>query len=130
VGLEKRGLICVRGRGDGKNVLKITKKGEQRLHKYDFDMLRIKRPKKWDGKWRIVVFDIPEKKKRARDLINFKLKELGFYPFQISTFVLPYECKNEIDFIGTHLGIRKCINYILATEIDDERKLRSYFHLL
>ena len=79
--------------------------------------------------WRMVIFDIPEKRKKARNAINFKLKELGFYPIQKSTFIFPYECKNEIDFIGEHFFARKYISYIIAKYIDDEKKLRKLFNL-
>ncbi|MCH7763134.1 MAG: hypothetical protein IIB95_05255, partial [Candidatus Marinimicrobia bacterium] len=63
--------------------------------------------------WRIVIFDIPEKRKKARDAINLKLKELGFHPIQKSTFIFPYECRNEIDFVAEHFFVRKYINYIV-----------------
>lgn len=114
---------------DGKEVIEITENGRRRLLKYEFDDMKIKIPKKWDGLWRIVIFDIPEKRKKARNAINMKLKDLGFYPIQKSTFIFPYECRNEIDFATEHFFVRKYINYIVAKEIDNSEKLKKIFKI-
>ena len=114
---------------DGKEMIEITEKGKKRLLKYEFDEMKIKKPKKWDGLWRIVIFDIPEKRKKARNAINLKLKELGFHPIQKSTFIFPYECRNEIDFVAEHFFARKYINYIVAKEIDNSEKLMKIFKI-
>jgi DNA-binding transcriptional regulator PaaX len=114
---------------DGEEVIEITEKGKRRLLKYEFDEMKIKIPKKWDGLWRIVIFDIPEKRKKARNAINMKLKELGFYPIQKSTFIFPYECRNEVDFVAEHFFARKYINYIVAKEVDGSDKLKKSFKI-
>jgi len=44
---------------------------------------------KWDGEWRIVVFDIPEKFKKIRRLLRRNLTVLGFVPWQKSVWVSP-----------------------------------------
>src|SRR3990167_2211250 len=61
---------------------------------------------KWDKKWRVVIFDIPEKSRMARDALRRKLKELEFRELQKSVFVHPYECKKEIDFIIEFFNLR------------------------
>lgn len=114
---------------DNEEVVEITEKGKKRLLKYEFNEMKIKIPKRWDGLWRIVIFDIPEKRKKVRNAINLKLKELGFYPIQKSTFIFPYECRNEIDFVAEHFFARKYINYIVAKEIDDSKKLKKFFKI-
>ena len=85
--------------------------------------------KKWDTYWRIVVFDIPEKHKKAREALRHKLKELGFYKFQKSIFVIPYECKDEIDFIIEIFQIRPYVRYIVAKTLDNEIHLKKIFDL-
>lgn len=114
---------------DGEEVIEITEKGRKRLLKYEFDEMKIKKPKKWDRLWRIVIFDIPEKRKKARNAINYKLKDLGFYSLQKSTFIFPYECRNEIDFVAEHFFVRKYINYMVVKEIDNNIKLKNHFKL-
>jgi len=128
--LENKELINIYEK-DGEQVMKITEKGKQRVLKYKFDEMKIERPKKWDKYWRIISFDIPEKHKQGRDALTRKLKELELYPLQKSVFICPFECRDEIDFIGEIFNIRKFIHYFAAKKIDadDEEYLKKYYNL-
>mgnify|MGYP001593722733 CR=1 FL=1 len=114
---------------DGKEIVEITQKGKKRILAYNLEDMEIKKPKQWDGFWRIVIFDIPENKRRAREAINGALKNIHFYPLQKSTFIFPYPCKNEIDFIGEYFDVRKNIIYIKAKEIESGKQLKKHFGL-
>jgi DNA-binding transcriptional regulator PaaX len=114
---------------DGKEVIEITEKGKRRSLQYDFEDMKIGVPKRWDGLWRLVTYDIKENRKRSRDLFVVRLKELGFYPYQKSIFVLPFPCKDEIDFMKEHLFLGDSIHYIEATHIDNEEILKKKFEL-
>ena len=127
--LEKSGYVKVR-KQNGVETIKITQKGKRKVLQYDYNKLKLKIPDKWDDIWRMVIFDIPEDKKRVRNAINYKLKDLGFEPLQKSVFVFPYECRNEIDFVGEFFYVRKCIKYLEIRDVDDDRKLRKKFCLL
>lgn len=111
------------------DVIEITEKGKKRILQYNVEDMRIKLPAKWDGYWRIVVFDVPEKFKKARNALSGKIKDLGFFPLQKSVFVYPFECRNEIDFISEFFGVGKFIQYILAKELDSEKFLKQHFDL-
>ena len=63
--LEKQGLVK---RKDGGFV--ITASGTRKAMYYKIKSMRIARQKIWDKKWRIVMFDVPEKKKMARRAVN------------------------------------------------------------
>jgi len=108
----------------------ITEKGREKLLKYDLDNIEIKKPKKWDGLWRIVAFDIPEDKKAARNALRSKLKELGFCQLHKSVFVFPYPCLSEIQFIEEVFHVGPYINFIEAKTIEGDYWLKSKFHLL
>ena len=127
-GLEKKKLVRMYVK-DGKEVIEITQAGKLKVLEYDLENMKLVIPKKWDGWWRIVMFDIPESKKRARDAVSRKIKELGMYPIQRSAFVSPYLCKNEIDFVGEFFGVRENIIYIKAKEIQGMSKLKKHFNL-
>lgn len=114
---------------NGEDVLEITEKGRKKVLKYKFDDIKIHPQKKWDGYFRVVIFDIPETKKRVRRAINFKLKELGMMPIQKSTFISPWECRSEIDFVGEFYFVRKHISYMLVKDIDNKDKLKKIFNL-
>lgn len=88
---------------DGKTLIELSDKGKKRLLLYDFEKIELK--KRYDGKPRMVMFDIPRKKNSKRDLLRRKLVQLGFVKLQESVFVTPYICEKEINFIINYLGI-------------------------
>ena len=114
---------------NGKDIIEITSKGEKKLVAYKFESLKLDTKKRWDGKWRVVMFDIPERQKQARNAIGRKLKEIGFIQLQKSVFIAPYECEAEIDFIGEYFSVRKYIKYMRVEHVEDEHKLKNHFAL-
>ena len=114
---------------DGNEVIEITEKGKKRSLQYDFEDMKIKTSKYWDGIWRIVTYDISERRKRGRDQFVVKLKELGFLPYQKSIFIFPFRCKDEIDFIKEHLFLGDEIHYIEATHVDNGEALKKKFSI-
>ena len=117
---------------DGIDFLEITRLGKKELLKYDIDDLEIKKPKIWDKKWRMVIFDIPEKYRNARMFLSKKLKEIGFFPLQKSVFIYPYECENEIDFIREFFGVEKFVILLHVPMMGDyyDLILKRHFNLL
>ena len=94
------------------------------------DSLKIKKPKKWDKKWRVVVFDIVELKKIRREAFRGKLKELGFRPLQKSVWVHPFNCKDEIALLRRFFGLSENdIRLITANKIEKDKELKSLFKL-
>jgi len=90
----------------------------------------IKRPKKWDKLWRVIIFDIPVEKNKARTALRRKFQEIGFYQIQKSVFVYPYPCEKEIMFIGKFFGVEKFIEIILAKNLGRrEDKIKKFFEL-
>ena len=122
-------LINIKENADGTVEMLINKKGKQILLKYKLDEIKIKTPKKWDGKWRIIIFDIPEKMKEARNAFRFHLKKLGFYSFQKSAFILPYHCEEEIEFLIEFYNLKQYVRQIVAEHIDNELHLKKIFGL-
>ena len=103
-------LVDIQENSDGTLALKLTEKGKLKTLVYNFDKMKIN-PGAWDKKWRIIVFDIPEKLRRGRDVLREKLKSLGFYELQKSVLVFPYECRNEIEFLVEFFNLRKYVRY-------------------
>ena len=91
--------------------------------------MEIKKPAKWDGEWRIVIFDIPERFKKAREALRLKLKELGFRELQKSVFIFPYECEDEINFIVEVFLIRPFVRFIRVKSFTNEEQLKIKFNL-
>lgn len=127
--LRKKGLIRIEKKN--KNIyMYLTKKGEIEAGKYQINEMYIKKPKKWDKKWRVIIFDIPENYRIKRDLFRSKLKELSFYQLQKSVWVYPYSCQKEIKLLRDFFGLRKIDIVALTVEkIESEEALRKFFSL-
>ena len=120
-------LVDYRELKDGTVTIVLTKKGEEYALRYKLDEITIFTPSRWDGRWRVVMFDIPEKYRLARDSLRDKLKEIGFCEVQKSVFVHPYPCRDEIDFIVEVFGIRKYVRFgELLTLTLEEELLQQY----
>lgn len=122
-------LIDYKENRDGMVSLVLTGGGKKKYLQYNPDAIKIPKPLKWDHLWRLVIFDIPEEKKKERDALVAKLKGLGFYPIQKSVFIHPYECKNEVDFIIELFDLRPYVRFFIVKETDIELDLKDRFGL-
>lgn len=122
-------LVDYRENKDGSVKIVLTKEGQKKALRFKLDEMEIKIPPKWDGEWRIVIFDIPERFKKAREALRIKLKELGFLELQKSVFVFPYECENEINFIMEIFLIRPFVRFVRAKSFTNEEQLKIKFNL-
>jgi len=113
---------------DGSTTIVLTNKGKLKALTYRFEDMRIDR-KNWDGKWRLVVFDIPERLRLGRDSLRERIKKLGFHELQKSVFVFPYDCKDEVDFLIEFFNIRKYVRFGILEEIDNEKHLKHIYNL-
>lgn len=126
--LEKQEMISFQKKDD-QYAIEITDKGKKRLLEYDFENIKIE-AKKRDGKWRLVIFDIPEYKKSSRDVFRRKLLELEFIRLQDSVWVSAFPCKNEIDFLVNFLGISDFVTLISINKIERGEQLiwKEYYN--
>ena len=127
--LYKSKLIRERENSDGSLTMMLTDKGKKKVITFNIDNMEIKKPKAWDKKWRMVIFDIPEKKRAARDVLREILKRMSFYEFQKSVFVHPYPCQDEIDYLIEYYEIRPYVRIVTATELDNELHLCKIFNV-
>jgi len=114
---------------DGSFTYTITNEGKLKVLTYNFQEMKVKKGE-WDGKWRLVIFDIPEKLKVQRNALREKLKELGFYELQKSVFILPYSCGDEINFLIEFFNLRRFVRLAMLESIDNDPHLKKIFHLL
>lgn len=125
--LEKQEVLSIKEVGD--NIyLKITEKGKKKLLSYDFENIKIK-AKRRDGKWRLIVFDIPENKKHNRDVLIRKLVQLGCIRLQDSVYASAFPCRDEVDFLANYLEISDYVTLAVLDKIERGEQLifKSYF---
>jgi DNA-binding transcriptional regulator PaaX len=124
--LYRSKLVDIKENPDQSHTLILTNKGKSKILTYHFQKMKINK-KNWDGKWRFVMFDIPEKIKKGREALREKLKELGFRELQKSVFVIPYKCEKEIEFLIEFFQLRKYVRFGTIDSIDNELHLRQIF---
>jgi len=128
--LKRRKLIEIEKYNADKVFVKLTNKGKERTKEFYFDLLEIERPKKWDGKWRIVIFDIPNRYKQAREALRDKIKDLGLRQLQKSVWVHPYDCEDEILFVAEAFEVQRYVEIITAEKLLHENVLKKEFPAL
>jgi len=123
-------LIDFKETSDDEVIITLSEYGKKHVLKYKIDEIKLKRQNKWDGYWRIIIFDIPEELKNERDVFAKKLKEIGMVPLQKSVFVYPFDCRDELEFIIEYFNLRPYVRFGLLKEIDNELHLKKIFDLI
>ena len=126
--LERQKLVEIFIEGEH-TLVRITQEGKVRALRYKLSEIQVKKPKIWDKKWRVVIFDIPEKYKRVREIFRDHLKGMGFYMLQRSVWVYPYPCFDEIEFLRQIYRVEIDVTYILAQRIENSENLIDHFQL-
>lgn len=127
--LRKRKFIKIIREKGGKVKIKLTNKGQKRFLEMSLSSLKIKRAEKWDGKWRIVIFDIPVKQNPGREALRSKMKNLGFKQLQKSVWIIPWECEDEILFVAEVYKVEKYVEIITAENILHGKEFRQIFKI-
>ena len=109
--------------------LSLTPLGEKTLRKIESIDYQINKPKKWDKKWRVLIFDIKERNRGLRDKIRRTLISIGFIRLQNSVWVFPYDCEDLITLLKADFEIGKEVLYIIADKIENEKSLLNIFGL-
>ena len=122
-------MLAIKENADGTVTLILSESGKKRALTYQANTITIKRPKIWDKRWRIFIFDIPESEREARDALRSHFEHMGFYQLQKSAFAFPFECKDEFDFLVELYDVRPYVRFIVAEHIDNEEHLKRFFKL-
>lgn len=126
--LNRKGLINYQKIRNGQINISINNEGRNYLKYLEFDDMVLPRKEKWDRKWHLILFDIPETKRRGRDALRKKLKELGCHEVQKSIFAWPYDCRKEVNFIVRFFNLENFVIYAEAA-LDSDSKIKKHFNL-
>lgn len=127
--LKKQGLIKIENKNH-QIYISLTKEGKKRAGIFQINNLRIKKPQKWDKKWRIILFDIAQKKRIYREALRGKLKELGFYQLQKSVWVYPYDCQSETELLKDFFNLsEKEMKIVVAEKVSEDQELKEFFEV-
>ncbi|PIP27294.1 MAG: hypothetical protein COX30_02650 [Candidatus Moranbacteria bacterium CG23_combo_of_CG06-09_8_20_14_all_39_10] len=127
--LKSQDMIRTENRG-GQIFISLTSEGKKKAGKHQIDDLIIKPAKKWDKKWRVLIFDIKEKHKIKRESLRGKIKELGLYQLQESVWVCPYEFQKEMEILRAFFQLKNDeMKVITASEIENDEKIKAFFRI-
>lgn len=107
----------------------LTEKGRALLDAYEIGRQAIKPSMKWDGKWRVLIFDIPEKVRLKRESVRRTLMSLGFHRLQDSVWVFPYECRQVINLLRVRHQVIGEALYLVVESLDGDGWLRKEYRL-
>lgn len=126
--LEELGQIKIIRKGREEVFAKLTHKGKLQalLQRIGQDF---KTSQKWDGKWRVVIWDIPETAQRQRNQIRYFLKGLGFHQLQQSVFIIPHSLPQSAVAFLEESGLTQFIRFLRVDRLDNDQDLRKHFGL-
>ncbi len=125
--LHEAKLVEISETKDGQ-IVKISDKGKRKLLKYKIDDLTLVK-KRWDKKWRIIIYDVDESKKYLRDIFQLMLRKLEFLQLQKSVYMTPYPCENEIEYLRQVYDIGKDVVILTINGLENEQAYKEYFGL-
>ncbi len=128
VRLDKKGWLVLRRTEKGWRV-SLTKRGQEEILAYELGQKMIQTSGPWDQKWRLLIFDIPEKRRFIRDRIRAALISFGFARLQDSIWIFPYECGSILELLRTKYRVRYEALYLNVDRFEGDRWLQEFFHL-
>lgn len=125
--LAAKGLIAFEER-DGKHYARITESGRLVLE-LETQKIAMTKKRRWDKRWRVVIFDIPERRKSVRNRLRRFMDTYGFVRLQDSVWVYPHDCEDLIALAKAEFRIGFDVLYMIVECIEHDKHLREHFEL-
>lgn len=125
--LVMRGLLEYEKERHG--FIRLTAKGRAVLHRLEMCGYQIPVPKQWDGRWRVLIFDISEKRKTVRHEVRRTLSAVGFMRAQDSVWIYPYPCEEFVSLLKADFELGYSLLYLIVEELEGEARFRRSFNL-
>ncbi len=127
--LVRKGLVTFVEK-DGRKFARLTPAGTERLRlEQQKAALLLQKNKRWDKRWRVVIFDIPEYRRGTRDKLRLTMRTSGFYRLQDSVWLYPYDCEDFMTLVKADLKIGNAILYMVVEKIENDGKIKAHFAL-
>jgi DNA-binding transcriptional regulator PaaX len=126
--LERRGLIRATTRS-GERTVMLTAAGRTQLAYWQLPARHRRTPRRWDGRWRLVCFDVPDTERTARRVLRQKLCEFGFLQVQKSVYIYPYECNDIVSILQDYFRLRPYLFYATTDHVLNDGRFRRHWSL-
>ncbi|MDO8522618.1 MAG: CRISPR-associated endonuclease Cas2 [bacterium] len=124
--LANRGLVRFKKKG----FIELTETGQREFRRLEQEaILRASVRRRWDKKWRMVIFDIPERYRKTRDKLRVTLQSYGFRQLQASVWIFPYDCEDIITLLKADLGVAGSVLYTIVEKLENDSRLKQEFGL-
>jgi DNA-binding transcriptional regulator PaaX len=127
-GLSDTGLIATHHSGQS-DYARLTKDGKKKVHSISLDQDSTHVIPAWDGKWRIVLLDLPETRKDEREALRYLLKKAGFACLKNSVWISPFPYEHLFTNIKKDFGLTTEIMIFVTDNIDKETE-QAFFELV
>lgn len=108
--LKDKGYLLTKTE-ERKIIVKLTQDGKNHI-----SLAKLLEDKPWDGKWRIVIFDVPEDHRKLRNALRYRLKEWQFQQLQKSVWISKKDIVKELKTFIKELGIENWVKIFVASE--------------
>ncbi len=125
--LWRKGYVDVKETKEG-TVVVLSEKGKREVLRYDLENLSVPKQTPWDGKWRMVFFDVPTSH-GSRNAFREYLKAMGFFLMQKSVYVHPYPCAREVKYVREVLDLPHEVKLATVSTLENDEDLRRFFRL-
>ena len=126
--LIRKGLILFEKTKAG-TFVRLTEKGQRALQFSQIAEHGLPSPKRWDGKWRILIFDIPERRRLVRSKIRTTLMAWGFARLQDSVWIYPHDCEDYVTLLKADFKIGKDLLYLIVDSLENDARIRKQFKI-
>lgn len=122
----------VNKRTAGKMVhLELTAYGRTRITHYlnrRSLLAPVERPRAWDKKWRLIMFDISAEERSKRNAFRSLISRLGAVMFQKSVWIHPFDCSDQINLLRNFFKLSdEELRLVVAHSIGRDRAFREHF---
>ncbi len=106
--------------------VRLTEKGKFELAS-KIGKARVQKPRRWDKRWRVVIYDIKEQRKKLRIQLKEILRAYGFYRLQDSVWVYPYDSEALLILLKANFKIGNEVLYLVVEQVENDKHLKEHF---
>ncbi|WP_144510158.1 phenylacetic acid degradation operon negative regulatory protein PaaX [Bacillus sp. FJAT-22090] len=110
--MMKQGWIDSEKKGN-KSYYFLTSRGEARMEEAAIRIFKMM-PNEWDGKWRMLMYTIPEEKRQIRDELRKELLWSGFGSFSNGCWISPNNLEKEVEYLIEKYDIQNYVDFFVS----------------
>jgi phenylacetic acid degradation operon negative regulatory protein len=128
--MHKQGWVESRKEGN-KSYYYLNERGQKRIEEAAQRIFKLQSTE-WDGKWRMLIYSIPEEKRNLRDELRKELVWSGFGSLTYSTYISPNPLEEQIYDMISRYNIEPYVDFFISSydgPHSDQRLIKSCWNL-